>query len=449
MLVSADELGMIKTWDVRTQKCVQSYLSYSRTIFKNIINLGNEAFMATEQRLTWFKYETNLTVNANGILIDGNFPNSVDYNIDTEEIMISTKTDIRFMDAKTGKTNRILSVGDSEITKSALNFDRKKVIVCKNNGEVSMQSTTNGEVSNNLIGHSSDVTNIYLDYAHKLIVTSGCDSRLIFQYDQKTDNLCKMQDKAHLKSEISFMTSNLSTVATVSGSLCFLWSHDTLKFIGVCTNHPYDITGISFVPGYPILVTCDTEPCIIMWSCLEKASGEYTQPTVYNQTLNYQMNRLIKIELPGLQVSAMVTEITQISVLELMETEFNPHDYTATRYVNRYLEELGPEDAKNESLETAPDENADHSKYLNDTAMMDDSEDEPEQQQPEPSRRRITWENSMLMHFCDESGYMHMLELNSLVNSVSMSKLRDPPVGTYLLPFIYKYRHKQSDQEPK
>ena len=83
----------------------------------NIINIGNEAFVASEQRLTWFKFETNLTVNANGILIDGNFPNSIDYDNEKEEIMISTKTDVRFIDAKTGKTNRILSIGDDEITK--------------------------------------------------------------------------------------------------------------------------------------------------------------------------------------------------------------------------------------------------------------------------------------------------------------------------------------------
>lgn len=57
LLISADELGMIKTWDIRTKKWVQSYLNESRTVFKNIINIGNECFVASEQRLTWFTFE--------------------------------------------------------------------------------------------------------------------------------------------------------------------------------------------------------------------------------------------------------------------------------------------------------------------------------------------------------------------------------------------------------
>jgi WD40 repeat protein len=42
LLISADEFGMIKTWDVRTKKCVQSYLNESRTVFKSIINIDSE-----------------------------------------------------------------------------------------------------------------------------------------------------------------------------------------------------------------------------------------------------------------------------------------------------------------------------------------------------------------------------------------------------------------------
>ena len=57
LLISSDELGMIKTWDIRTKKCVQSFLNESRTVFKNIINISNDCFVASEQRLTWFKFE--------------------------------------------------------------------------------------------------------------------------------------------------------------------------------------------------------------------------------------------------------------------------------------------------------------------------------------------------------------------------------------------------------
>lgn len=124
-MLSADELGMIKTWDVRTQKWVQSYLNESRTIFKNLVNIDNDYFIASEQRISWFKFESKLLVNANGILIERNYPTSIDYNIFQEEIIISTKSDIRWIDAKTGKSKRILGVEESEIVKCQLFFDHK------------------------------------------------------------------------------------------------------------------------------------------------------------------------------------------------------------------------------------------------------------------------------------------------------------------------------------
>ena len=51
-----------------------------------------------------------------------------------------------------------------------------------------------------------------MDYDHKLIVSSGFDSRVLFQYDQDMDNLLKMQEKAHLKSEIQYMDTDMTTL---------------------------------------------------------------------------------------------------------------------------------------------------------------------------------------------------------------------------------------------
>lgn len=39
--------------------------------------------------------KNKLTVNANGVMIDRNFPTSIDFCLEREELIISTKTDIR------------------------------------------------------------------------------------------------------------------------------------------------------------------------------------------------------------------------------------------------------------------------------------------------------------------------------------------------------------------
>jgi len=212
LLVSTDELGMIKTWDIRTRRCIQSFLNESRTVFKNIINIGNDYFVASEQRLTWFKFEKKAIVNANGITIDNNFPTDIDYNIEKEEIVISTKFDIRLIDAKTGKTNRILNMEESEIIRCKMYFDNKQIVVWKNNGEINMHSIENGDLMCEMIGHSGSVSDIYLDSTNKIIVTGGADSRILFQKEKESNSLIRMQNKAHLKSEITILDCNQETL---------------------------------------------------------------------------------------------------------------------------------------------------------------------------------------------------------------------------------------------
>lgn len=72
--------------------------------------------------------KNKLTVNANGVQIDRNFPTSIDFCLEREELIISTKTDIRLIDSVTGNTKRILAIDDSEITKCLVYFDNNQII---------------------------------------------------------------------------------------------------------------------------------------------------------------------------------------------------------------------------------------------------------------------------------------------------------------------------------
>jgi hypothetical protein len=65
--------------------------------------------MAMENRLFWFKFEDRLVVNSNGILLDSNYPTSIDYNAELAELYVGTRCDIRCIDLHTGRINRILA----------------------------------------------------------------------------------------------------------------------------------------------------------------------------------------------------------------------------------------------------------------------------------------------------------------------------------------------------
>ena len=151
-------------------------------------------------------------MNANGITIDRNYPTGIDYNTEKEELIIATKTDIRCIDAVTGHTKRILSIEESEIMKCQIYFDNKQVVICKNNGDINLHSIENGELTKNLIGHSKAVSDLCLDSVNKIIVSGGGDSRLLFQNEKENNYLLRMQDKAHLKYDITLVTASPNVV---------------------------------------------------------------------------------------------------------------------------------------------------------------------------------------------------------------------------------------------
>ena len=210
-----------------------------------------------------------------------------------------------------------------------------KIVICNNNGEINLHSIVNGEVIDDLIGHSSDVTNLYLDYTNQLVVSTGWDSRILIQRESENDSLLRMQDKAHIKNEISLLDVSPSLIATCSGSIWLLWSYFTLKFIGICWNSPYDFVGISFIPDYPVLATTDNEPWIILWSCKGKGNiSSQDKNTGVSSSLNYEMDRLIKIELDS-NFSLMLFQI-KVDVEELIETEYDEANEEILKYISRY-----------------------------------------------------------------------------------------------------------------
>jgi WD40 repeat protein len=80
LAISADEIGFIKTWDLRTLNCVQTLHFECRQALHTFINVNSKLFCAAEVRLHWFEFEDEIKVNANGIEIKNNPPLQIEYN---------------------------------------------------------------------------------------------------------------------------------------------------------------------------------------------------------------------------------------------------------------------------------------------------------------------------------------------------------------------------------
>ena len=64
--------------------------------------MNDTCFVGAEYRLHWFEFEDKALVNAMGIEMKNVFPINIEYNNEKHELCISTKSDLRIVDARNG-----------------------------------------------------------------------------------------------------------------------------------------------------------------------------------------------------------------------------------------------------------------------------------------------------------------------------------------------------------
>jgi len=112
-------------------------------------------------RLHWFEFEDEIKVNANGIEIKNNPPIAIEHNQMHEQLVITTKSDIRLVDISNGKTVQIIAnlvQTEEEITASKLYLNHKKILIANNKGALMTNYLPNGQLYSHNYGHSQEIT---------------------------------------------------------------------------------------------------------------------------------------------------------------------------------------------------------------------------------------------------------------------------------------------------
>jgi len=109
LLISADEIGFVKTWDIRTFQCIQTVHFECKSSIHQFLNINAKKFVGVEYRLHWFEFEEKPQINANGIEQLNMYPLTVQFNRIYNQLCILTKSDIRMVDLNNGQIVRILA----------------------------------------------------------------------------------------------------------------------------------------------------------------------------------------------------------------------------------------------------------------------------------------------------------------------------------------------------
>ena len=188
MVISADDLGTIKVWDIRQLRCIQSIELGGKAIIHTIIDMsdkGKVAYIST--RINFFDFEDpqQFKKEISGAAI---YPIYAEYNIIRGEIILGTRKDVRFIDIYTGKTKKIYKGLTQnkydDITVFKIVQQNKKFIIGDEKGNIELYSYATGEKIKRLKCHSKEVSQIAIDFTNKLFLSVGWDSYIYIQREE-------------------------------------------------------------------------------------------------------------------------------------------------------------------------------------------------------------------------------------------------------------------------
>ena len=224
MVISTDDLGCVKVWDLRTMSCLQTVELGAKTIVHTVVDMyecGRIAFVGA--RINILEFEDLIYIKNNLKTAEVHWPIRVEYNYPLNELVVCTRKDIRFLDATTGSVKKIytglLSNNEDDITVFKLIQQNKKFILGDQRGQMNLYMYANGELLKTLKSHHNEVSSVKVDYVNKLFISAGWDSQVLIQKETKTDFEVKRRVKnAHFRKEITQMETSIYHNVIVTGS---------------------------------------------------------------------------------------------------------------------------------------------------------------------------------------------------------------------------------------
>ncbi|EGR34417.1 RNA recognition motif protein, putative [Ichthyophthirius multifiliis] len=261
MVVSSDDNGIIKIWDIRSLKCLQTIEIMTKSSITNILYIESKNSLCfLNARLNIMKFDECKTKNTEEF-----YPIKIDYNSYKKHIIISTRKDLRFLDIKTGKIHKIftglLSDPDTEISSFSPFNQFQQFILGDQKGLLSLHNISNGEIVQNLNSHMQDVSHIKIDHLNKLIISSSFDSSILLQKQTTTQNfeLQRSIINANFKKQITLLEfsvfHNIFLTSSQGDNRIYVYDYEYFKLISIIQlQENTEPTSFSFINGYQILL---------------------------------------------------------------------------------------------------------------------------------------------------------------------------------------------------
>lgn len=186
LVLTADDSGSIKTWDIRTLQCYQTIELSQRTVINQLIcmeNIGKLGFIGC--RVNFLEFDQQEIRNGDNTTVNV-IPIGCDINLSEKELVVCTRNDLRFYDLQNGRLKRILThLISKEETDLLTGFKliqmNRNILITDHKGNMKIFSYRSGELILALQAHTSAVSYLFVDKLNKLFLSIGSDSTMMIQ----------------------------------------------------------------------------------------------------------------------------------------------------------------------------------------------------------------------------------------------------------------------------
>ena len=313
MIVSADDTGIIKIWDIRTFKCFQTCDVGSKSVISKLLDiegLGKICFISS--RINFLEFDESFQKEDKKQIKEELYPLKVEFNYLSDELLVCTRKDLRFIDLEKGRIKKIyqglLRNNDDDITIFKSVEQNKKFVIGDHRGGLNIFNFNSGEKSNSLYSHNNEISVLKVDFINKLFISSGYDSTIYIQKENKEVFEIKREIKnCFFGKEIHLMEVSVYHNLLVIGSNnrdIYIWDYEYCKLLGFLElDEGYEPTSLTFINGYSLLLVGASNNKIYFIQIVRKEQiAEFLLLGVINleenmekseKTQNFQANKLL------------------------------------------------------------------------------------------------------------------------------------------------------------
>jgi WD40 repeat protein len=185
ILCSSDDVGCIRLWNIKTFQCVQC-LSYGRrTLILRLLDISERGLMCfLGSRLNIIKLDDRASR-----LFNDNHPIRIEFNARTEELIVTTRRDLQFVNVHTGRVRRIfrnLVDEEDEIVQLRPVNHFNRFVMGDSRGNLGLFNMGNGTQLKQLRHSANDITNLRLDITNNIVISTSWDHLVIQHLDSSS-----------------------------------------------------------------------------------------------------------------------------------------------------------------------------------------------------------------------------------------------------------------------